>query len=152
MPIHDEKSGADAILVLNGPNLNLLGQREADIYGSFSLTDLETQLTTHATDKSVELRFFQSNHEGALIDAIHEARGWASGIIINPGAYGHTSIAIRDAIAAVDIPTIEVHISNVAAREAFRHHSMITAVCDGSITGLGWRGYQLAIDYLADGD
>jgi 3-dehydroquinate dehydratase-2 len=151
MPIQDKKTKVDQILVLNGPNLNLLGKRETDIYGQFSLPELETHLTAYAESLGASLRFVQSNHEGKMIDAIHDALSWAGGIIINPGAYGHTSIGIRDAIAGVGLPTVEVHISNVAARETFRHHSMISAVCIGTITGLGWRGYQLALDYLNSG-
>jgi 3-dehydroquinate dehydratase-2 len=151
MPIRDDKQSARAILVINGPNLNLLGKRETDIYGQFALQELEESLQIYAAERKLNLRFFQSNHEGAIIDTMHEALDWADGIVINPGAYGHTSIAIRDAIAAVQLPTIEVHISNIAAREAFRHHSMISAACVGTISGLGWRGYRLALDYLADG-
>ena len=136
------------ILVLHGPNLNLLGTREPEVYGSTTLDDINARLEETAIANGASLRTFQSNHEGSLIDAIHEARGWADGLIINPGGYTHTSIALRDAISAVEIPTIEVHISNVFARESFRHHSFISPVCLGVISGLGWMGYRLALERL----
>lgn len=140
------------ILVVNGPNLNLLGEREPAVYGTFSLEKMNDYLERYGAKHGVTMHFFQSNHEGKLIDTLHEARGWADGIIINPGAYGHTSIAIRDAISGIDVPTVEVHISNTAAREEFRHRSMISAVCAGTIAGLGWRGYQYALDYFLNLD
>jgi 3-dehydroquinate dehydratase-2 len=136
------------ILVLHGPNLNLLGTREPEVYGSMTLGDINARLEETAAANGATLRIFQSNHEGALIDAIHEARGWADGLIINPGGYTHTSVALRDAISAVEIPAIEVHLSNVFARESFRHHSYISPVCLGVISGLGWVGYQLALERL----
>ena len=134
-----------SILVLNGPNLNLLGIREPDSYGTMTLGEINSALEGLSGEMDTELRFLQSNHEGALIDAVHEAAGWADGIIVNPGAYTHYSYAIRDAIAAVDLPVIEVHLTNVHARESFRHTSVISPVCLGQVIGLGWRGYLLAL-------
>lgn len=135
------------ILVLNGPNLNLLGTREPDIYGGGSLADLEDELRGAFPDTT--LSFFQSNHEGELIDHLHQAEAQSiSGIVFNGGAYTHTSIAIRDAIAAIRVPVIEVHISNIHAREEFRRHSYFAAVCVGQISGLGRRGYHLAVRYF----
>ncbi len=138
------------ILILNGPNLNLLGTREPDVYGHLTLQDINAHLSEFARKHDVTLRTLQSNHEGAIIDAIHEARTWAQGIIINPGGYTHTSVALRDAISAVGLPTIEVHLSNIAAREPFRHQSLVTPVCLGQISGLGWIGYRLALEALLE--
>ncbi len=129
------------ILLLHGPNLNLLGAREPAIYGTLTLEEINARLQRVAEENGCELRVFQSNSEGALVDAIHEARNWADGIVINPGAYAHYSIALRDALAAVKLPTIEVHLSNVHAREEFRQRLVLTPVCVGMICGLGWRSY-----------
>ncbi len=134
------------ILVLNGPNLNLLGTREPSVYGTVTLADIETILRQRAAQLGAELDFRQSNHEGQLIDWIHEAKGRWDTILLNAGAYTHTSIAIRDAIAAADVSTIEVHLSNVMAREPFRHHSMIAPVCRGQIAGFGAQSYLLALE------
>ena len=136
------------ILLIHGPNLNLLGHREPEVYGRLTLEQINDRLRDYAAENDFELRAFQSNSEGALIDAIHEARSWASGIIINAGAYTHTSIALRDAIASVELPTVEVHLSNVHARESFRHHSYIAGVCLGAIAGFGWRSYLLGLQGL----
>lgn len=136
------------VLVLNGPNLNTLGRREPQIYGYDTLGDIIARVEAKAKELGGEVLAFQSNHEGALIDFLQEHGGQAAGIIINAGGLSHTSIGLRDAIAASGLPAVEVHISNVYARESFRHRSMLTAVCRGMITGLGWRGYVYALDYL----
>jgi 3-dehydroquinate dehydratase II len=138
------------ILILHGPNLNLLGTREPEIYGSLTLADINTKLTEMAAEYHVELACKQSNHEGNLVDALHDARLWADGVVFNPGAYTHTSIALRDAIGAIGIPVVEVHLSNVYAREEFRHVSMISAVCKGKVLGFGWRSYTLALRALLE--
>lgn len=137
------------VLVLNGPNLNLLGTREPAIYGTATLADVEDLCRARAAAHGLQVEFAQSNHEGVLIDAIHAARGSAAGIVINPGAFTHTSVAIADAIAGVELPAIEVHISNVHAREAFRHHSYISPVAAAVFIGAGINGYGYAIDQLA---
>ena len=139
-----------SILILHGPNLNLLGSREPQVYGNYRLEDINQALITRATELGVQVRCFQSNHEGALIDALHEAREWADGIVFNPGAYTHTSVALRDAISAIEIPVVEVHLSNVYAREPFRHKSLLAPVCLGKIAGFGWRSYLLGLQALAD--
>lgn len=136
------------ILLLHGPNLNLLGTRQPEIYGSTTLADVNAAAARHIASCAVELRTAQSNHEGALVDLLQEAREWADGVVFNPGAYTHTSIALRDAIVAIELPVVEVHISNVHGREAFRHKSMLAGVCLGQIAGFGWHGYLLALDAL----
>lgn len=137
------------ILVINGPNLNLLGTREPEIYGKLTLTDIENTLKDFAKKINVEIECYQSNHEGEIVDKIGNAKNNFDGIIINPAAYTHTSVAIRDAISSVQIPTIEVHISNIYSREQFRHNSFIAPVAIGQISGLGIKGYLLALEYFS---
>lgn len=133
------------ILILHGPNLNLLGTREPDVYGSKTLAEINNQLIEFGRTLGLEIQARQSNHEGELIDILHEAASWAVGVVFNPGGYSHTSVALRDAVAALSFPVVEVHLSNVYAREPFRHESMITPVCVGKIAGFGWHSYQLGI-------
>jgi 3-dehydroquinate dehydratase-2 len=137
---------AHQITIINGPNLNLLGKREPEIYGSTTFDDYFKQLCEEF--KEVKLEYFQSNHEGAIIDKIHEIGFTTDGIILNAGGLTHTSVALRDAISGIKTPVLEVHISNIAAREEFRHHSYITPVCKGILSGLGLEGYRLAIQYF----
>jgi 3-dehydroquinate dehydratase-2 len=136
------------VLVLHGPNLNLLGERETSIYGDMKLDDLNTQLVEEGAALGFDVRTAQSNYEGGLIEALHEARNWAKGVVLNPGGYTHTSVALRDAVAAIGIPVVEVHMSNISAREEFRHHSLISPVCVGQITGFGWKSYRLGLRAL----
>lgn len=146
-----KRSGAGKlrVLVLNGPNLNLLGTREPKIYGHETLADVDAKLTAKAAAAGISLAVFQSNHEGALIDRVQAARlEGVAAIIINPGALTHTSVALRDALVGVSIPFVEVHISNVHAREPFRRHSYFSDVATGSVVGLGTTGYELALDYF----
>ncbi len=133
------------ILILHGPNLNLLGKREPGIYGHLSMGDINQRLSELGSSLGLEVHCNQSNHEGELIDLLQDANQWAKGIIFNPGGYTHTSVALRDAIAAIDIPVIEVHLSNTQAREEFRHRSLVTPVCVGTIGGFGWYSYALAL-------
>jgi 3-dehydroquinate dehydratase-2 len=138
------------ILVVHGPNLNLLGTRQPEIYGSTGLAEINAALENLARQKDAEVRTFQSNSEGAIIDALHDARAWAHGIVINAGAYTHYSYAIADALAAVRLPAVEVHLSNIHAREEWRHRSVLAPATVGSICGLGWQGYLFALQALLD--
>lgn len=137
------------LLLVNGPNLNLLGTRQPEIYGATTLEQIEQRVGAVAAEHGLEVRAVQSNHEGVLIDAIHAARADCAGIIINPGAYSHTSVAIADALTAVELPVVEVHLSNIHRREAFRHHSYVSAVADVVIAGAGPLGYEFAVRHLA---
>jgi 3-dehydroquinate dehydratase-2 len=138
------------VSLIHGPNLNLLGSREPQLYGRDSYDEINRKIKARAQQMDTEVRIFQSNHEGEIIDAIHDALNWADGIVINPGAYTHYSYAIRDAITAVRLPTIEVHLTNIHAREEFRHLSVISAVATGQIIGLGTMGYLLGLEALKE--
>ena len=142
------QSSTVSVLIVHGPNLNLLGQREPGIYGSVTLAEINSLLEAEAKNIQAKVSAVQSNHEGVLVDAIHAARGEHQGILINAGAYTHTSVALRDAIAAVNIPTVEVHLSNIYQREAFRHHSYIAPVAIGQISGFGAESYRLGLQAL----
>ena len=138
------------VLVLQGPNLNLLGTREPEIYGRQTLEELHAEIARRALELDVEIVFFQSNHEGALIDFLQAEAGNCLGIVINPGGLTHTSVSLRDAVAATGRPAIEVHLSNIHAREPFRHTSLLAPICRGQIAGLGWRGYRYALEALIE--
>ena len=136
------------VLVLHGPNLNLLGTREPDVYGTDTLADIDSQLTALADELKITIRIKQSNSEEVLIESLHSSRKWANGVLFNPGAFTHTSVALRDAIAAIDIPVVEVHLSNIHARESFRRDSLLAPVCIGSISGFGTKSYMLGLQAL----
>jgi 3-dehydroquinate dehydratase-2 len=139
-----------AVLVLHGPNLNLLGTREPEIYGTQTLAGIDQAVTALGIELGVEVRTYQSNSEGALIDALHDAVSWAAGVVFNPGGYTHTSVALRDAISAIGIPVVEVHLSNVHAREPFRRRSLLSGACAGVIGGFGAASYELGLRGLVD--
>ena len=136
------------VLVVHGPNLNLLGTREPDVYGTVSLDDINAELAATAKEEGAEIEFFQSNHEGVLIDRIQEAPSWADGILINPGGLTHSSVSLRDALSATGLPIVEVHLSNIFAREEFRRHSYVSSIAVGVISGFGPDSYRLGLDAL----
>lgn len=149
-PDHEDTALTHQICILNGPNLNLLGKRQPEIYGRETLDDVKAQCLTLSQNLDFDLDFFQSNHEGEIVDRIHAARGEAAGIIINPGAFSHTSIAILDALNAFEGHVLEVHITNIHKRETFRHHSYISLRADGVLAGFGTQGYRLALQRMAE--
>jgi 3-dehydroquinate dehydratase-2 len=136
-------------LVINGPNLNMLGKRDRAMYGGVTLAEIESRIKDKAASLGLEVDFFQSNHEGDIVDYLQKASAGAAGIVINPGALTHYGLSLRDALADCRLPIVEVHLSNIHAREEFRHHSVVAPIAIGQIAGLGWRGYLLALDYLA---
>lgn len=138
------------ILILHGPNLNLLGIREPDTYGRVTMEEIDQRMRLLASDLGLQVRCSQSNSEGTLIDTLQDARFWASGVVFNPGGYTHTSVALRDAVAAIGLPVVEVHLTNILAREEFRSRSLIAPVCLGSIAGFGWRSYALGLRLLSE--
>lgn len=146
----DDVTDVTSVLVLNGPNLNLLGRREPEIYGSASLDDIMADLAQLAGQSGCRIRHVQANSEGALVDAIHDAMGWADGLLINPAGYTTTSVALRDAILASELPAVELHLSNIHARERFRQRSMLAGVCVGTVAGFGPTSYRLALLGLLD--
>lgn len=142
------KDGKMRILVINGPNLNQLGKRDSDIYGTMSLEAIETKIRTRAEELHIDVNFFQNNSEGSIVDYLQSNAGSSSGIIINPGALTHYGLSLRDALADTGLPIVEVHLSNIHAREPWRHESVIAAISRGQITGLGWSGYIAALNYI----
>ncbi len=146
--MRSRKEKAWSVLVLHGPNLNLLGEREATIYGLQTLDDINAALQAEGQKAGCDIHVFQSNHEGTLIDALQKARHEHDGVIFNPGGYTHTSVALRDAVSGIDIPVVEVHLSNIFAREEFRHHSYIAPVCRGTITGFGGQSYLMGLQAM----
>ena len=137
-----------SILVLHGPNLNLTGVREPEVYGITTLAEIDAALQRAAEERGVDVHCLQSNHEGALVAALHESRHWADGVLINPGAFTHYSYALRDAVASIGLPAVEVHMSLPAARESFRHASVVAPVCRGQVAGFGWQSYLLGLEGL----
>jgi 3-dehydroquinate dehydratase-2 len=140
---------APVVVVVHGPNLNLLGRRRPEVYGKATLAEIDAALIRQGEALGLNVRSFQSNHEGAIIDRLHAARDEAAGIVINPGGLGHTSVALRDALEAIELPAVEVHLSNIHAREAFRHHTLTAGVCLGQVCGFGAQSYALGLDALA---
>lgn len=138
------------ILVLHGPNLNLLGEREPEVYGTMTLAELDERIQSEGARLGAQITAVQSNHEGVLIDELHAGRGWAAGAVMNPGGLSHSSVSLRDAILAVEYPVIEVHLSNIYAREHFRRRSLTGAAAQGVVTGLGWRGYVMGLQVIMD--